>query len=78
MRRIPDASADSLQAFVEETIEPGSLVHTDGWHGYDRLKATGYRHRVKRQRTTQRPGSHSSLPSGGSHPRRRNPRVRQR
>ena len=46
MRRIPDASADSLQAFVEEAIEPGSVVHTDGWHGYDRLKATGYHHRV--------------------------------
>ena len=46
MRRIPDGSAKSLQAFVEAAIDPGSLVHTDGWHGYDRLKATGYRHRV--------------------------------
>jgi transposase-like protein len=46
MRRIPDASADSLQAFVKAAVEPGSLVHTDGWHGYDRLKATGYHHRV--------------------------------
>jgi transposase-like protein len=46
MRRVPDASADSLQAFVTAAIEPGSLVHTDGWHGYDRLMATGYRHRV--------------------------------
>ena len=46
LRRIPDGSADSLQAFVKEAIEPGSLVHTDGWHGYDRLKAAGYRHRV--------------------------------
>jgi len=46
MRRIPDASADSLQPFVEEAIAPGNVVHTDGWHGYDRLKANGYRHRV--------------------------------
>jgi len=46
LRRIPDGSADSLQAFMQETIEPGSLVHTDGWHGYDGLKAAGYRHRV--------------------------------
>lgn len=46
MRRIPDASADTLQDFVTAAIEPGSVVHTDGWHGYDRLKATGYRHRV--------------------------------
>ncbi len=46
MRRIPDGSAQSLQAFVTDAIEPGSLVHTDGWHGYDRLKPNGYRHRV--------------------------------
>jgi transposase-like protein len=46
MRRIPDASADTLQAFVAETIESGSLIHTDGWNGYDRLTASGYRHRV--------------------------------
>jgi len=46
MRRIPNASAVSLGAFVHEAIEPGSEVHTDGWHGYDRLKTSGYRHRV--------------------------------
>lgn len=46
MHRIPDASADCLQAFVKEAIEPGSLVHTDGWHGYDRLKANGYGHQI--------------------------------
>jgi transposase-like protein len=46
MRRIPDASGASLGAFVQDAIDPGSVVHTDGWHGYDRLKAHGYRHRV--------------------------------
>jgi transposase-like protein len=46
MRRIPDASADSLQAFIAEAIAPGSRVHTDGWHGYDWMKANGYGHRV--------------------------------
>jgi transposase-like protein len=46
MRRIPDASADSLQSFMQEAIEPGTEIHTDGWHGYDRVKANGYRHRV--------------------------------
>jgi len=46
MRRVPDASADSLQAFVEESIEPGTTVHTDGWLGYERLTAHGYRHRM--------------------------------
>lgn len=46
MRRIPNGSAASLGAFVHDVIEPGSEVHTDGWHGYDRLKADGYRHRI--------------------------------
>ena len=46
MRRIPDASADFLQVFVKEAIAPGTVVHTDGWHGYDRLKVNGYGHRV--------------------------------
>ncbi len=46
MRRIPDASAASLGAFVQDAIESGSVVLTDGWHGYDRLKANGYRHQA--------------------------------
>ena len=35
MRTIPNASGDSLMAFVGESIEPGSVVHTDGWLGYE-------------------------------------------
>jgi hypothetical protein len=31
MRRMADASAQSLMPFVEESIQPGSVVHTDGW-----------------------------------------------
>ena len=46
MRRIPNASADSLQAFVEEAVVPGSLLHTDGFISYDRLEKRGYRHRI--------------------------------
>jgi transposase-like protein len=46
LRRVPDGSADSLQTFIDEVVEPGSVVHTDGWVGYDRLKAHGYRHRI--------------------------------
>jgi len=46
LRHIPDASADSLQGFIDDVVEPGSLVHTDGWVGYDRVKAHGYRHRI--------------------------------
>ena len=46
MRRVPNGRAETLQAFVAEAIAPGSVVHTDGWDGYTRLKANGYHHRV--------------------------------
>ena len=44
MRRVADASADSLQGFIAEAIEPGSVVHTDGWNGYVGLQQRGYLH----------------------------------
>ena len=59
MRRVKDASADTLQAFVEDAIQPGSLVHTDGWAGYDRLEQRGYRHRITFQQG--RPESSADL-----------------
>ena len=43
---IQDASAASLHGFVQEAIEPGSVVHTDGWEGYAGLEAKGYQHKV--------------------------------
>jgi len=46
LRRIRDASAASVQAFVEEAIQPGSVVHTDGWEGYTGLETKGYTHEV--------------------------------
>jgi transposase-like protein len=42
MRRIPDASAQSLHGFVQEAVAPGSVVHVDGWEGYNGLEAKGY------------------------------------
>ena len=32
--------------FVEESVEPGSVVHTDGWLGYEPLDKKGYQHRI--------------------------------
>jgi transposase-like protein len=46
MKRIQDASADSLMAFLQEAIEPGSSVHTDGWLGYLPTEGKGYVHEV--------------------------------
>jgi transposase-like protein len=45
-RSVRDASAESLMPFVEDSIEPGSVVHTDGWLGYEPLERKGYRHQI--------------------------------
>jgi hypothetical protein len=42
MRHIPNASAESLMPFIDEAIEPGSRVRTDGWGIHlCKRKATG-------------------------------------
>jgi transposase-like protein len=46
MRQVQDASAGSLHPFVAEAIEPGSVVHTDGWEGYRGLDQQGYLHEI--------------------------------
>jgi len=46
MRRIRNASAKSLQGFIAAAVEPGSVVHTDGWEGYAGLETKGYTHDV--------------------------------
>ena len=46
LRRLTDVSADSLLAFGQSAGEPGALIHTDGWSGYARLAALGYRRKV--------------------------------
>jgi transposase-like protein len=43
--RVPDVSAESLVQFVRGAVEPGSVVHTDGWRGYDDLHKWGYVHK---------------------------------
>jgi len=46
MRQIPDASSESLIPFVQDSVAPGSVVHTDGWLGYSPLSSNGYCHEV--------------------------------
>jgi transposase-like protein len=46
MHRVPDASAASLLSFIAASIEPGSVVHTDGWPAYNGVAANGYVHEV--------------------------------
>ncbi len=44
MRRVPDASGASLIPFVCDNIEPGSVVLTDAWPGYNSITKHGYTH----------------------------------
>jgi hypothetical protein len=46
MRHIRDASAESLVPFVH-SVEPGSVIHTDGWLGYEPLHGKGYDHEIR-------------------------------
>jgi transposase-like protein len=61
MHRIPDASAKSLQSFIDDAIEPGSVIHTDGWHGYLDIKNKGYIHEATAQGRLDIPGAEEDL-----------------
>ncbi len=58
---IPDVSGPSLLAFVAAHVEPGSLIHTDGWEGYTALSLQGYRHRATTLSKTRRT-AHEVMP----------------
>ena len=47
--RVPDASAESLEETIRQSIIPGSAISTDGWKGYARLVSHGYTHDVVRK-----------------------------
>ncbi len=44
MARIPTATRNCLHGFIRQTVEPGSLVHTDGFPAYSGLDVAGYAH----------------------------------
>jgi transposase-like protein/ribosomal protein L37AE/L43A len=46
MRRVVDAAGESLEPAVWEMVEPGNVVRTDGWRGYNGLTGLGYQHQV--------------------------------
>jgi len=47
--RVTDASVDSLTQAVQDAVEPGSMIRTDGWRGYRQLTSLGYDHAVIRE-----------------------------
>jgi len=52
LKRVDDVSALSLSQAVQETVEPGTTVETDGWKGYNGLGSQGYHHVVVRKTGT--------------------------
>lgn len=61
MRHIPDASGASLVPFVCKVTAPGSIVHTDGWSGYNGLEAEGFNRKITVQSSSDDP-AHVSMP----------------
>ena len=49
LKQVADASGKSLEAAVQETIVPGTVVKTDGWGGYNGLRSMGYEHKAIRK-----------------------------
>jgi len=49
LSRVADASGKSLREAVERAVEPGNVVRTDGWNGYNNLTGAGYIHKVVRE-----------------------------
>ena len=48
LKQIEDASSDSLDDAVENTVNKGSWIRTDGWKGYSHLDSIGYKHEIVR------------------------------
>ena len=44
MARIRNAEKSTLHRFVQQSVQPGSVVHTDGWTSYLGLGRKGYGH----------------------------------
>ncbi|HNX33545.1 MAG TPA: IS1595 family transposase [Kiritimatiellia bacterium] len=62
MRRVADASGDSLMPFVSDVVEKGSEILTDGWKGYNRLTRLGYTHKPTAVSSSGDP-AHVSMPA---------------
>lgn len=43
LKRISDASMMTIHEALDEGVEPGSTIRTDGWRGYNNLEMIGYK-----------------------------------
>ena len=46
MRMVKDCSAANRHPFIEDCVEPGSVIHTDAWQGYAGLDKKGYQREI--------------------------------
>lgn len=44
LHRVDDASAANLHDFIQQAVNPGSTIHTDGWAPYQGVEQLGYGH----------------------------------
>ena len=49
LKRVSNASGKNLERVIQQTIELGSVVRTDGWDGYSQLGSIGYVHEIVRK-----------------------------
>ena len=49
LSRVESAAGKHLGAAVQQMVEPGAEVQTDGWGGYHGLPSLGYQHKVIRE-----------------------------
>ena len=61
LRRVTDTSQESMLPFVKDSIEPGSIVHTDGSEAYRSLPKNGYRRMKTVMKGNEKP-AHVSMP----------------
>jgi len=64
---VADASGVSLEAFVTDSVVPGSTVVTDGWMGYHGLAKLGYNHEQRSQRAARAAGDDPNKLLPGPH-----------
>ena len=49
LKRVTNASGNSLNDAIKDAIEPGSTIMTDGWEGYGQMESLGYTHKIVKQ-----------------------------
>lgn len=64
LRRVADASTDSLVGFIRDVVQPGATIHTDGWRPYESVTDYDYGHFAVSLRKTGQ-AAHIVLP--GAH-----------